>query len=54
MNANAGVNRSALGSPTGTYVNSSGQTVNANMGGTTQGSQTVIQMALNKLKNLFK
>lgn len=45
-NANAGVNRSALGSPTAT--------VNQNMGGTTQGSKNVVQRALDKLKNLFK
>ncbi len=54
VNANAGVNRSALGSPTGNYTTPSGQTVTRNMGGTDTGSQTVIQMALNKLKNLFK
>lgn len=45
-NANAGVNRSALGSPTAT--------VNQNMGGTTQGSKNIMQRALDKLKNLFK
>ena len=44
--ANAGVNRSALGSPTAT--------VNQNMGGTTQGSKNIMQRALDKLKNLFK
>ena len=45
-NANAGVNRSALGSPTAT--------VNQNMGGTTQSSKNIMQRALDKLKNLFK